>query len=1221
MMSRFATDILTPGSPLMTLNHSPLTSGFMVIHGNKPELLQQLLVDWFKAHPLAPLENETILVQSNGIAQWLKLALAASPDGPTQGGCGIAAAFDMLLPSNFMWRAYRAVLGREAVADVLPFDKPLLVWRLMRLLPTLIDQDGYEPLAAFLQDDSAMRKRYQLADKIADLYDQYQVYRADWLQAWANGEEVLLDLRGQSRDLEPHQRWQSLLWRALLADVGAAQHTSRAAVHQQFLSTIQTLQTRPAQLPRRVSVFGLSSLPIQSLEVLRAISRFTQVLLCVHNPCQHYWADLLSTQDLARRVSGRHARKQGMPEQLLDEDLHLHAHPLLASWGKQGRDYIRFVDEIDAPQEYRPLFEARGHRIDLFEPHVEGEHATLLNQLQEDILQLRSVSETQSTWPVIDPQRDRSLRFHVVHSAQREVEVLHDQLLAAFNADDSLHPRDVLVMVPDVNQYAPHIEAVLGQLPPSDPRHIPFTIADRSDRQQAPVAFALEFLLNLPDSRLTVSEVMDLLDVRAVRQRFGIEADSLPVLRRWIEQAHIRWGLNAQHRRPYMGDQVEQLEQNTWLGGLKRMLLGYAVGTDPTLRTDRDWHGIEPLAEVAGLEAALVGPLSQLLRTLEAWTRTLSESASPSAWGERLRQVLTDFLDCDEPEEAALMLKLHDGLQQWLQACSVAQLEEDLPLGVVRDHWLSQIDQPHLAQRFMGGQLTFATLMPMRAIPFRMVCLLGMSDGEFPRARPPLDFDLMARDLRPGDRSRREDDRFLFLEALLSARERLHISWVGKNIQDNSDRAPSVLVSQLRDHIAAGWSMSQQANTQRLLQALTIEHKLHAFHPDYFGHTPDTSALFTYAHEWECAAPDTGAHVAVASTRLASCAESSPDSLIVRTTLPTPVLDQPLTLRQLAEFLKQPAKTFFRERLHISLDESTDTLADEETFALDALQSWSRQHELIEVRLDALDHQLDEQQAVQRQLDRMQRRGDLPMGAMMSLTQDDLVAPLDRMFKDLEAARSNWPTELHNAVLVHEHEVQGQCLRVEDWITHRRGPPGTTPADTACAWQRIDLSSSNLLQGKHYRLDSLLHPWVVHLAAHASGHVITTVVVGKNGEVTLRPLDVDWARQQFNVLLESYWQGLCHPLPLAAKTGFTWLGLAGDRHQGPVQSCSHNAVEPTRAVYERDYHREGEVQRSPYLQRAYPTFNDLWSNGEFTRWCHTLYAPLRDSVGVSRDGT
>ena len=1169
--------------------HSPLASGFMVIHGNKPELLKQLLVDWFKAHPLAPLENETILVQSNGIAQWLKLAMAGATGTHTDAGCGIAAAFDMSLPSNFMWKVYRAVLGPEAVPDVLPFDKPLLIWRLMRLLPSLVSQPGYEPLAAFLQDDLELRKRYQLSEKIADLYDQYQVYRADWLDAWSRENDVVTDLRGQSRALDPSQRWQALLWRALLADAGETRHTSRAAVHRQFLHVMATLTERPARLPRRVSVFGLSSLPGQSLDVLRALSRFTQVLLCVNNPCQHHWADILTAQDMARRISGRHSRKPGMPDQLAEEDLHLHAQPLLASWGKQGRDYIHFIDETDRPAAYQALFEAMGHRIDLFESHLKPDTPSLLNQLQEDILDLRSASESRSHWPAVDIKRDHSLRFHSVHSIQREVEVLQDQLLAAFNADATLRPRDVIVMVPDVNLYAPHIEAVFGQLPASDPRHIPFSIADRAQRQQVPMVFALEFLLRAPESRMTVSEVLDLLDVRAVRQSFGIDTEQLPLLQRWIRQSHIRWGLDARQRQPFM---EHASEQNTWLHGLRRMLLGYAVGGDPTHRTELDWHGIEPLADVAGLDAELVGPLSRLLQALATCVETLSTPTAPAAWRARLQTLLSDFFATEDAQDAALMLTLQESLQQWEQACAAAQLVEDLPLNVVREHWLEQLNQSHLTQRFMAGRLTFATLMPMRAIPFRRVCLLGMSDGEFPRNRPPLDFDLMARDLRPGDRSRREDDRYLFLEALLSARDHLHISWVGKRVQDNSVRPASVLVNQLRDHIDAVWHLPDQDSQGSLVGALTVEHRLQAFSPAYFGNTPDTSALFTYAREWECQRAD---HNALTH-------EAPP--------LPLPALTQPIALHQLAEFLKNPVKSFLRDRLHIDLDLTEISRQDEEPFALDALEQWALQRELIEARLDAWHRGEDEHLAITRQLDRLERQGDLPLGTMSGLTRQALVKPLDDMFGLYRDARQACPEPLDDEPFSHTLDIRGQQVSIEGLLMQRFG--------TATQWQRIELSTSNLMKDRHYRHDQLLHAWVHHLAAHVSGHIVTTHVIGKNGKATLQPLDPAWARQQFTTLVEHYVQGLCRPLPLAAKTGFAWLsGKQAAPVGGPLSSCTLPAVDNARKHYEDGYQIKGEATQNAYLQRVYPTFESLWSHGEFTRLCEALYAPLKASVGKS----
>jgi exodeoxyribonuclease V gamma subunit len=1173
------------------LSEHQLSTGFMVIHGNQPELLRQLLVRWFKAHPLAPLEDEVILVQSNGIAQWLKLAMAANTSNDDEGGCGIAASLDMLLPSRFTWTVYRAVLGSQAVPDASPFDKSLLVWRLMRLLPTLTHQAGFEPLHRFLEEDGDLRKRYQLAEKIADLFDQYQVYRADWLDAWAHGKDIILNGRGETRALESTHRWQPMLWRTLLEDVGSASQTSRAAVHQRFLKANEGAEVCPTGLPRRVSVFGLSSLPRQSLEVLLAISRFTQVILCVHNPCEHYWANLLSEKDQARRVSGRHARKKNIPDKLASEDLHLHAHPLLASWGKQGRDYIALLDELDEPDRYRAQFEQLGERIDLFQSLGQS---TLLNQIQDDILNLRSAKDIkQAPWPAVNPALDSSIRFHIAHSTQREVEILHDQLLAAFNADKTLRPRDVIVMVPDVNEYAPHIAAVFDQIEKSDPRFIPFSISDQAKLHRAPIAFAVEFLLKVTESRLAVSDLLDLLDVPAVRQRFGIKTEDLPLLHQWIEQTNVRWGLNAEHRAQFIH---QQQEQNTWMYGLKRMLLGYAVGSDPTERENYHWHDIEPHGEVSGLSAALVGPLARLLIKLETLAETFATPATPAVWDERLQTLLQDFFQSSESEDAAILLQLQSSLSTWIDACQAARLIDEIPLSVIREHWLAQIDQASLAQRFMAGKLTFATLMPMRAIPFRMVCLLGMSDGEFPRSRPPVDFDLMARDLRPGDRSRRDDDRYLFLEALLSARERLHISWIGRSIQDNSERPPSVLVSQLRDHIEACWQLSEDAQQTKLLAALTVEHKLQAFNRDYFGKDPANSPLFTYAREWE---------------RREASASPEMDEAAAVTRLPPPHFETPISLSQLVAFLKNPVQTFYRERLRIYYESDDLTSEDQEPFSLDSLGQWSLQNLLIQARLDALLNNSDQEDAVRSQLARIRRRGELPIGKMADLLEKDLVEPLDKMFASYETAQATWPTLLDDLPFTYAHSVGEQIISVQGRITHRYAA-----GEAHC---RIELNSSDLLDKQKYRRDKLFAAWVVHLASHLDGQSTTTIVVSKNGEVPIQPLDPKLAQQYFNTLIEAYVEGLRAPLALAPKTAFAWLEKNGMPFVGALADCNQEAVSAARTKYEDGYKYIGEANQNAYLQRAFPSFECLWSNGRFTQLCHDLYAPLMGCVGKSKE--
>ncbi|MDP9902597.1 exodeoxyribonuclease V subunit gamma [Variovorax ginsengisoli] len=1174
------------------MRDTAIVPGLMVIHGNHPEALRNVLVGWMAAHPLAPLEDELILVQSNGIAQWLKLALARDV---ADGGCGIAASLDMQLPARFLWQAYRAVLGEAAVPAVSPFDKPLLVWRLMRLLPALLAEPLFAPLARFLEDDADLRKRHQLAERLADLYDQYQVYRADWLADWAREDDVIRTSRQGIVALPDTLRWQPRLWRALLADVGATHPaqaaSSRADTHRRFLEAAraQSVDERPIGLPRRLMVFGISSLPQQALEVLSALARWTQVFMCVHNPCEHYWANTIADKDLLRAERSRQSRKAGAPERIDESQLHLHAHPLLAAWGKQGRDFIGLLDAYDERERYEQRFLEVQQRIDLFESSGES---CLLNQLQEDIRALRPLAETRAHWPACDPRTDGSIRFHIAHSAQREVEVLHDQLLAAFAADATLHARDIIVMVPDIHAYAPHVQAVFGLLEPSDPRYVRFTVADQGQRQSDPLLGALEKLLGLPQSRMAVSDLLDLLEVPALCRRFAIDESQLPLLHRWVGAANVRWGLHAEQRRGL--DLPQAPEQNSWFFGLRRMLLGYAAGAGEA------WQDIEPLDEIGGLDAALLGPLARLLETLDATWRRLREPATPAQWSEHLRTLMADFFDAPEGEDGFTLLRLEAALQTWQSACEDAALVAPLPLSVVQAHWLAQLDQGSLTQPFFAGAVTFATLMPMRAIPFRRVCLLGMNDGDYPRTRVPMDFDLMGRDYRPGDRSRREDDRYLFLEALLSARDHLHVSWVGRSIHDNTERPPSVLVAQLRDHLAAGWRVAGEGEgagvapgmpSRALLEGLTFEHRLQPFHRDYFrtGHR-----LFSHAHEWR-----DGLLAAATDGRGAHALHDEP-ALDARPS------DSPLTLRMLADFLKDPVRSFFRQRLGIYFEMVDPSSEDQEPFAIDALDNWRLQDELIEAQKTAVLQGLPREDALRDRLARIARRGELPLGHFADLLGEALAEPMEDLFARYAQALADWPEALPDAAIDFRDARADAGVQVADWLGGmRRNAQGERA--------RVVLESGTLLKDRSYRRDKLIGFWVAHLAGHLEGLPMTSVIVGKNGTVRLPPLDVQQALAHWHILLDAWAEGMRRPLPLAVKSGFAWL-LKGGMPDGAATGEAAQAARDCYELHDPQNLRFSERDENPYLLRAWPQFDALWAGGAFAQWADRLLRPLHDAV-------
>ncbi|RJG25875.1 exodeoxyribonuclease V subunit gamma [Massilia cavernae] len=1111
---------------------SPVTPGLLILHGNQLEQLRAAVFGWLRNNPLSPLEQETILVQSNGVAEWLKIALAEE--------LGVCAATRVALPARFLWEAYRGMLGRERVPIQSPFDKGPLTWRLMRLLPTLLADPVFQPLRHFLGDGDPER-RLQLAERLSDLFDQYQVYRADWLSDWAAGRDQLRTASFDALPLGPEQRWQAQLWRAVIDSIpGHGRDSGRATIHDMFVQASENGAEPAGRLPRRVVLFGISALPFQTLQAVAALSRHTQVLLAVPNPCQFYWGDIIEGRDLLKAAHKRQGARGGVDLSAIPlEEMHAHSHPLLASWGRQGRDFVRMLDEFDSAAQEG--FE--NMRIDLFS---EGEGDTLLAQVQAAVRDLV---------PVKDHERrpraagDRSIEFAVAHSVQREVEVLHDQLLSWFAADPSLRPRDVVVMVPDIDTFTAAIHAVFDQHKRSDPRFIPFEIGDVKDRSVNPLLVAVEWLLRLPHQRCRQSEVRDLLDVPAVAARFGLDAEDLPTLGHWIEGASVRWGLDGEHRAGLgLGAAGEQ---NAWIFGVRRMLLGYASGAGAS------FGGIEPYSEVGGLDAALAGSLAQLIETLLAWRATLAQPRSPAAWGEQARALLAAFFKAGEEADRLTLSQLNDALQGWLETCDNAGYDEEVPLAVLREAWLGALDEPTLNHQFVSGGVTFCTLMPMRAVPFRVIGLLGMNDGDFPRRARQADFDLLALPgmARPGDRSRRDDDRYLMLEAVLAARDKLYISWVGRNVRDNSEQPASVLVSQLRDYLEAGWELDPAE--------MTTVHALQPFSRRYF----EQGGLLTYAGEWRAAH---GADGGIGTQELPPY-ELEPDYR--------------LKLRELHDFMRQPARHFFRRRLGVSFAEPDLLGEDEEPFSLDALKRYFLEDSLLD---DASEHEAleDVRASLAERAGRLAREGVLPIGLVGERWQKQLI-------DELVPVRTAWLTLAASfgadaPKLAVSEEFGGIAL--DDWIDKLRcGAAGT-------AWL-MQMSSRVLTKSKAVRGDKLIGAWLRQLAAAVAGAEVRGFLVARDAIIAMEPLDPLEARARLAALVALWRRNLDQPLPVACKTA---LALVQDGDP--------------RGTYNGGFEQMGEGE-DECLARLWPDFAALSAEPEWFACAQALYAPLAHWLG------
>jgi len=1111
------------------MSAAPPPTGFLVLHGNRLEDLRQLVVDFLRNSPPPPLVPEVFLVQSNGMKHWLEQGLAHDVDG-----LGICAGTQIELPSSFLWQAYRAVLGSAAVPAHLPFDKQALVWRLFRLLATDLVRDArFAPLQHYLADDGDGRRRFQLAQQVADVLDGYQQYRADWLAAWEQGDDSAVDA---------DNAWQPALWRALREDVGVVYaQTSRAAVHAAFESAMRALPAdapRPAGLPPRLVVFGISALPLQTVRALAELGRVCQVLMVVQNPCRYHWAHVVEDRELLARLA-RHR----LP---LRADLALHdeAPALLASWGKQGRDYLHLLDEFDETETHRHLLA----RAEVFTDPVElareqGRPVTRLARLQSAILNLDPPPQLPE--PLDD---DGSLMLVTAHSAQREVEVLHDRLLALLDADATLTPRDILVMVPEMSGFTAHIQAVFGRFAREHPRHLPYSIADTTPREQ-PLVKALERLLHLPESRITFADWLALFEVPAVRRRFGLGDADVEALRGWLDDAVVRWGLDGPHRVALgLPADMASLEQNSWASGLRRLLLGYAVAGDTP------WENVLPVPGIGGLGAARIGALAQWLDATEATLQQLRDPKSPADWAATLNPLLAQYFDDSDEADARTLRRLREQLETWQGLCDAAQLQEPLPLAVVRDHWLAQMETAGLGQRFFGGGVQFATLMPMRSIPFRVVCLLGMNDGDYPRRAQARDFDLMTTSWRPGDRSRREDDRYLFLEALLCARERVVISWVGHRATDNVALPPSVVVGQLQDELKRRFTPVEPP----------VPQPLQPFSREYFD--PATSTYVTYDADWQRGAqPPVTARVQADATQ------------------PLPVPER-VALAELTRLLRAPVEVYWRSRLRLRVDEPQDAVPEDEPFLLDRLEAHQAAGDYLEIA-----HR-EGPDAAARQL---RLSGRLPIGA----AGEQALQGLERHAAAVLRHAAPWLTS---------HSLRRAPLGFQvmlDGFTVEGAVDGLYEADGSLL-QRVLRPGAlrhkrgNALAPRHH---VLLSQWATQVCLAAAGHPLQTVFCGADTTLCLAPLAVEDAQQILRGWLRAYTQAWAAPLPVARRTALDYLT--------PKPQDEEAAAD----TFDGGWGRKGERLESAYLRRSFEDYSDI-AQGIAT-WAETLYGALIRACG------
>ncbi len=1017
------------------------------------------------ASPLEdPFAEEVVVVPAKGVERWLTQRLSHRLGAGTRGGDGVCAGVRFLYPRSLV----SLLLDRER--DDL-WEPDQLVWPLLATIDDHLDEPWCETLARHLGhgqqgDEGALRRnrRYSVARRLAALFASYAAQRPSLVTDWREGR----DTDGAGQPLDDDLVWQAELWRRLLDRVEADPPDVR---HARVLGRLAT-GGDDLSLPDRLSLFGHTRLPITEIELLRALGVRRDVHLWLPQPSPALWEELADLEGVVLREDDRSAERVG--------------HPLLASLGRDTRELRRLLAEVADS----------ASASEVVAPD------TLLGWLQQDLRDNHAPSADERTGRTLRDD-DRSLQVHACHSAARQVDVLREVLVGLLDDDPTLEPRDILVMCPDIETFAPLISAGFGLADVvgdaeggGHPAHrLRVRLADRALSSTNPLLAVAATLVELAGGRATASDVLDLATQDACRLRFGLTDDDLTRVTRWVAQAGIRWGIDGPSREPFS---MSGFDHNTWRSGLDRILLGVAMSGDDHRHLGR---GL-PVDDVASSDIDLVGRLAEYVDRLGRCLAAMSTAETVQQWMTALSEGVRSLTDV--PADDSWQLPQLERELARAGATTGADPRVPLRLADVRALLRSRLGGRPTRANFRTGTLTVCTMVPMRSVPHRVVCLVGLDDGVFPRTTTVDGDDALARRPLTGERDARSEDRQLLLDALLAAAETVVITYTGANEHTGAERPPAVPLGEILD-------ATDRTTSAVVRDRVLVRHPLQPY--DVRNLEPgrlvgDRPFSFDRA--------------ALAGAAAAGGTRVPRRPLLDGALEPRPSAD--VSLADLKAFLTHPVRAFLRGRLDVSTPFEPDELSDAIPVGLDALEVWQVGDRLLREVLAGQDPA-----AV---MTAEQLRGTLPPGGLGRRALAEVTEECQKLFTRTAELRTGDPRSIDVDVdLGGDRRLTGTVSRVHGTKLVSLGYSRLKPRQRLLAW--IDLLA---------------------LSASLPDENWTSHAVGKDRAGPKRalagPLDhraVDWLRD----LVALRDEGLSRPLPVPLATAAAWAeaharGLLGD---------------------------------------------------------------------------
>jgi len=801
--------------------------------------------------------------------RWIGLKLAEQS--------GISANLDFMFPGALMKR-----LAGVKAGETSPWpEKQELIWNVFDKLRKLPVKPIYTQITNYLQNDHGNIKAYRLAGRIADTFDQYQVYRPEMIKDW-------LSPASKQTPEEDTDIWQKEMFRSVFPD----RNRCKTVVFDRFIKDCRKNCPESVSPDTPIHVFGISVLPVFFIDMLRAASEHTDVYFYLLSPTRQYWGDSKTVREIRRaeKRSGKTASELYIEE----------THELLDNLGVIGRDFFDHLLGSDEPF----IAEENYHDID---------HKTLLNTIQAEILALEKTDN--------QPAYDNSIIVNSCHNPLREMETLYDTLLDLFEKDDSLTPSDILVMTPDIEKYTPYIKAVFDN-PYSENSKIPYSIADVSERQaNRPAGVFLE-LLELLTGDFSLSDVFKVLSYDIVAETFDINLSNLRTLASVMESSGAFWAHGSDHLKQQNLDITDIF---TWKRALRRVALGLAEGSTGSIYNDA------AAKDIPFSLASEIGGLMRFAERSEYFASELTKEKTVQHWCALMQEMAEDYLSGTN-EYADDMMYLTSAIADITAEADGGGFKDQVNSEPVLERIAEILSEPRGAKGFMSGRVTFCAMLPMRSIPFKVIAVTGLDENTFPRQKVSLEFDLMAKHPKPGDRNNRDSDRYLFLETIISAREKLILSYRGQSERDNSELQPSTLITELLAHLSGRFGTHD----------IITHQKLHSFSREYFR----GEGLYTYSPAKYTAAK-------------AFAGDKAPMNFADKHIETEEITE--ITISEFESFFISPPEYFLKKTLGISPKIYGETLPDTEPLTLEGLKKYTLMDETVNSRLsgeqDTLEYQ------------------------------------------------------------------------------------------------------------------------------------------------------------------------------------------------------------------------------------------------------------------------